>query len=77
MSKPNQQYIIGAILVVLGSICFSAKAVMVKLAYRYEIDSVSLMALRMIFSLPFFILVAYISNKKSTQKIQLKNVIGG
>lgn len=45
---------------------------MVKLAYRYEIDSVSLMALRMIFSLPFFIAVAYISNKKSTQKIQLQ-----
>lgn len=45
---------------------------MVKLAYRYEIDSVSLMALRMIFSLPFFIAGAYISNKKSTQKIQLQ-----
>jgi len=45
---------------------------MVKLAYRYDIDSVSLMALRMIFSLPFFILVAYISNKKSSQKIQLQ-----
>jgi len=45
---------------------------MVKLAYRYEIDSVSLMALRMIFSLPFFMLVAYISNKKSTKKIQLQ-----
>lgn len=70
--KNNQQYIVGATLVLLGSICFSAKAVMVKLAYRYEIDSVSLMALRMIFSLPFFIAVAYISNKKSTEKIQLK-----
>jgi len=72
MVKNNQQYIIGAALVLLGSICFSAKAVMVKLAYRYEIDSVSLMALRMIFSLPFFLLVAFFSNKKSTQKKQLK-----
>lgn len=72
MSKNNQQYIIGAILVLLGSICFSAKAVMVKLAYRYEIDSVSLMALRMIFSLPFFVAVAYISNKKSIRRIQLE-----
>lgn len=72
MTKPKQPYLLGAALILLGSICFSAKAVMVKLAYRYQIDSVSLMALRMIFSLPFFILVAYISNKKSTQKIQLK-----
>jgi len=70
--KNNQQYIVGAVLVLLGSICFSAKAVMVKLAYRYEIDSVSLMALRMIFSLPFFVLIAYISNKKSTQEVQLQ-----
>jgi len=70
--KNNQQYIVGAILVLLGSICFSAKAVMVKLAYRYEIDSVSLMTLRMVFSLPFFLVLAYISNKKSSQKIELK-----
>ncbi len=45
---------------------------MVKLAYRYEIDSVSLMALRMIFSLPFFLIIAYLSNKKSAQKLQLQ-----
>lgn len=59
-------------LVFFGSICFSAKAIMVKLAYQYEVDSVSLMTLRMIFSLPFFVAVAYFSNKKSTQKIQLQ-----
>lgn len=47
----------GALLVFIGAICFSAKAVMVKMAYRYNIDGVSLLTLRMIFSLPLFIAV--------------------
>lgn len=45
----------GALLVFIGAICFSAKAVMVKMAYRYDIDGVSLLTLRMMFSLPLFV----------------------
>lgn len=37
---------------------FSAKAVMVKLAYQYDIDSISLLLFRMIFALPFYVLIA-------------------
>lgn len=45
----------GALLVFAGSILFSTKAVMVKLAYQHEVDSISLLALRMSFALPFFL----------------------
>lgn len=34
---------------------FSTKAIVIKLAYRYGVDAVTLIALRMAFSLPFFI----------------------
>ena len=51
-------------LVLLGSICFSAKAVLVKLAYQHNIDSVSLMALRMLFSLPFFLAIGWYSSRQ-------------
>ncbi len=42
-------------LAIVGSILFSAKAVVIKLAYRYGVDPTTLIALRMAFSLPFFI----------------------
>ncbi|MEZ4887967.1 MAG: DMT family transporter [Chitinophagales bacterium] len=63
----NSSYLVAALLILVGSIGFSAKAVMVKLAYRYGIDSISLLALRMLFSLPFFLVIAYWSNRRMTQ----------
>jgi len=44
----------GAMLVLLSSIAFSSKAIMVKLAYVYHIDAATLIALRMAFAIPFF-----------------------
>lgn len=63
----NRVYLIAALLVLLGAICFSAKAILVKLAYRHGIDSLSLLALRMSFSLPFFVAIAYWSNRRMPQ----------
>lgn len=37
-----------------GSVLFSAKAVVVKLAYRHGVDPVTLLAFRMLFAAPFF-----------------------
>jgi drug/metabolite transporter (DMT)-like permease len=60
-------YLLGGVLIsMLGAICFSTKAVVVKLAYlEYPVDAVTLLAIRMLFSLPFFLVSAFItSNKK-------------
>lgn len=46
-------------LAIAGSVLFSGKAIVVKLAYRYGVDAATLLALRMAFSLPFFI-AAYV-----------------
>ncbi len=67
--KVDSQQLAGALVVFLGAVCFSSKAVIVKLAYQYAIDSVSLLALRMLFSLPFFILIAFFSRKKEVPAI--------
>ena len=40
---------------IAGVLLFSSKAVMVKLAYQYEVDTITLLLLRMIFSLPFYL----------------------
>jgi drug/metabolite transporter (DMT)-like permease len=42
-----------------GSIAFSGKAIIVKLAYRYDVDATTLIMLRMLFALPFFAAMAW------------------
>ena len=49
---------LGVACVLLATIGFSGKAVIVKLAYHYPIDVMTLLALRMICALPFFIAMA-------------------
>jgi len=50
----------GGLLVLLAAVGFSAKAVLVKLAYAYSttLDPITLMSLRMLFSLPVFLFAA-------------------
>lgn len=55
---------LGAILAVTGIFLFSAKAILVKIAYQYEVDSVSLLLFRMIFAMPFYIFIAWWQLKK-------------
>lgn len=66
MAKRARSYFAEGILIGLaGAICFSTKAIFVKLAYRdTAIDPVALLALRMIFALPFFLVSAFVSSRK-------------
>ncbi|MBK6293006.1 MAG: DMT family transporter [Rhodoferax sp.] len=49
----------GLLLAVLGSIAFSGKAIIVKLAYRHGVDAVTLIMYRMLFALPIFAAMAW------------------
>lgn len=44
---------------VVGAIAFSGKAIIVKLAYRYGVDAVTLIMYRMLFALPLFVVMAW------------------
>lgn len=50
---------LGLLLAVLGAIGFSGKAIIVKLAYRYGVDAVTLLMWRMLLALPFFLAMAW------------------
>ena len=43
----------------VGSVAFSGKAIIVKLAYRHGVDPITLIMLRMLFALPIFVLMAW------------------
>jgi drug/metabolite transporter (DMT)-like permease len=66
--QQKRKYFIGGVIIaIFGAICFSTKAIFVKLAYRdTEVDAVTLLALRMIFSLPFFVVSAIVSSSQSS-----------
>lgn len=49
----------GLLLAAAGSIAFSGKAIIVKLGYRYGVDSITLLMLRMLFAVPFFLAFAW------------------
>ena len=53
----------GMLLALTGSIAFSGKAIIVKLAYRYGVDAVTLIMYRMLFAFPVFALMAWWSSR--------------
>lgn len=54
-AKAGSQHLAsGFLLALFGSIAFSGKAIIVKLAYRYGVDAVTLIMYRMLFALPIF-----------------------
>ncbi len=52
------------LLALAGSIAFSAKAIVVKLAYLHSVDAVTLIMYRMLFALPIFGFMAWWSSRK-------------
>ena len=54
---------VGVVLAVLGAVGFSAKAVVVKLAYRHGVDPTTVVAYRMVFALPCFLVLAWWSSR--------------
>ena len=59
-TEQSREALTGSALIALGAIAFSAKAILIKLAYAdsTQIDAITLMTLRMLIALPFFVLAA-------------------
>lgn len=57
-STQRQAFLGGLTIAIVGAIFFSAKAIVAKLMYRYQVDAVMVLTLRMILSFPMFLIVA-------------------
>ena len=66
----NREVFIGVMFALLAAVGFSAKAILVKLAYLDHVDAITLLALRMMFSVPFFIAVAIWVNGRNSVPLQ-------
>ena len=63
VSSKGSTFWAGLSLAVIGAIGFSAKAVVVKLAYGHGVDPTTTVALRMVVALPLFLILAWWSGR--------------
>ena len=61
----------GLALATVGAVAFSGKAIIVKLAYRHGVDAVTLIMLRMLFALPFFLAMSWWASRNTPAKTPL------
>lgn len=57
-SIPRPALIAGLGIAIGGAVLFSTKAIVAKLLYRYQVDAITVIAFRMMFSLPVFAAIA-------------------
>ena len=55
---PRSALLAGLAIAIGGAVLFSAKAIVAKLMYRYNIDAITVIAFRMLFSVPVFAAIA-------------------
>lgn len=64
-NQMKSKFLVGAILVFLGAVFFAGKAILVRYNFiHYHADAVSLLALRMLFSAPFYLVILFFQNRK-------------
>lgn len=63
--KSSKSFILGILIGLTGIILFSSKAVLVKQAYQYKVDAISILMFRMLFSFPFYLVIALLYRNKN------------
>jgi drug/metabolite transporter (DMT)-like permease len=76
-SSKNTISLFGFLIALVGALLFSTKAIIVKKAFvDVKADALTLLTLRMIFSLPFYLIAAFVvSSSKSNKKMTAKEWI--
>jgi drug/metabolite transporter (DMT)-like permease len=65
LKKNNRITLAGFVITFLGAVLFSTKAIIIKVAFAHTaIDALTLLTLRMIFSLPFYSVAAIVAARK-------------
>ena len=68
--KPHPITLTGFFIALSGAIFFSTKAIFVKLAFKStHVDAITLLSLRMLFSLPFYVFAAWLVAKKENKHV--------
>jgi drug/metabolite transporter (DMT)-like permease len=80
IKNKRTRFLLGILILMVANIGFSAKAVIIKLMYQYHVSTQSVVALRMLFSVPIFMGVALFMNRREANIVLSKKelaAIGG
>lgn len=66
-SVAHRSLLPGLLLGGAGAVAFSGKAIIVKLSYRYGVDTVTLLMYRMLFAFPLFASLAWWTNRRAAR----------
>lgn len=72
-AKAGSGRAIGLAFAIGGAVGFSFKAILVKLAYRHGVDAETLLALRMAFSLPFFLAMGVVASRRASRPLSARD----
>ncbi len=78
-SEKTEQYTKGIICILIGTCCFAAKGILIKVAYRYGVTATPLLMLRMLFALPFYAGVAIwlqTQEQSTLSRVEIWQIIG-
>lgn len=65
----DNRYVIAFIFTLLGVIMFSAKGIFIKFAYEYQVDSITLLTIRMAIAVPIYLLIGFYSERFHQERI--------
>jgi drug/metabolite transporter (DMT)-like permease len=66
---------IGTLCALISALGFSIKAILVKHAYRYGVATETLLAMRMLYALPFFVLMAWYAHWRSPLRLTRDDLV--
>jgi len=78
-TERTDQFTKGIICIIVGTCCFAAKGILIKVAYTYGITATPLLMLRMLFALPFYAGVAIwlkTQQQSALTKMEILQIIG-
>jgi drug/metabolite transporter (DMT)-like permease len=76
MDKGPSRDASGVVFILLAALGFASKAIFVKLCYREGVDAITALALRMLFSLAFFLILFVRDQKEARLQLERRDALG-
>lgn len=73
--KKVSQNTLGILIALLAVFLFSSKAIIVKLVYQFDVPTIHVLLLRMLFAIPFYIAVLLVKQKEQKINVERKHYI--
>jgi len=71
----DKRYALALLVTLLGAVMFSAKGIFIKFAYQYQVDTVTLMTIRMAISVPVYLLIGFYSERFHQQRVNRQQLV--